>query len=88
MGIEMPYVRMDSALFTANTECSTPQQFLLSWDDFKAFVAGQNPNKSSQGSPPNWFYGNINVVQATGEATNSRLHVLGTRPIFTDPIIF
>ena len=79
---------MDSALFTARTESSTPQQFLLSWDDFKAFVAGQNSKKWSQGAKLDWFYENINVVQATDEATNSSLHVIGIRPIFTNPIVF
>jgi hypothetical protein len=77
---------MDSALFIAQTEVSTPQQFLLSWVDFKAFVAGNHPDKTNRGSKPDWFYKRVSVVQASDETTPSVLHVIGSRPIFTNPI--
>lgn len=82
----MPYTRMDAALFTAGTEKSDPQQFVLSWHDFIAFTCGSHPQSTSRGSSPDWFYRSINVVRAMEETANSVLHVLGSRQIFTSPI--
>lgn len=86
-GVRMPYARMDLALSKATIEKSDPQQFLLSWPDFKVFVAGTSLNKTSQGSSPDWFYLCTNVIRATEETTNSVLHVIGSRLKYTNPIV-
>jgi hypothetical protein len=78
---------MDAALSTARAENSDPQQFSLGWRDFNAFVVGIHAHKTSQGSKPDWFYWHINVVQADEGTANSVLHVLGSRKIYTNPII-
>lgn len=75
---------MQSALAVAKTENSSPQQFLLGDADMAAFLKGSHPDKSHAASAH--FFAKIQVVATHDPETASRLHVLGSRPIFTDPI--
>lgn len=82
----MPHIRMTTALSIATIEESSAQQFVLSHLDYLTFTAVPHPQASSFGQPKKWQFAGIAVVEATDEDASSLLHVIGSRPVFTNPI--
>jgi hypothetical protein len=77
---------MQTALNLAKLETSDPTGFVLSWVDYRSFDHGSDPNKKGVGTPVQWLFDKVPVTRAEHEDTPSMLHVLGKRPIFTNPI--
>ena len=82
----MPFNRMDAALSVAQLEASDPQQFVLNWPDYQQFTTTTHPAVKSWGNPVQWAFRSVIVTKATDKSSPSVLHVLGSRPIFTNPI--
>ena len=83
----MPFTRMLSALQTAAIEHSSATQFAFSRVDFQTFIRSSHHQKqTSSASPPSYTFAGVTVTSATCQQSPSYLHVLGSRPIFTNPI--